>query len=95
MENKELTLEVMEMVNGGSEQENAELKKAILGNSKLAGHWDFYVKKYGAEDLAICYILDDYVGVVGYIRKYAVDNAYMFEGHSITHPDILNMIRNY
>ena len=91
----ELSSEVMEFISGGNAQENAELKEAVLGNRKLSVNWDFYLKKYGDECLALTYLLMDNIdGIIPYIRKYA-DNSYMTEGHSTTHEIFLNIIRNY
>ena len=98
-EKKELKMEMLKYVSGGSDKEIAELKAVILANPDLESAWKTAVECFddSQEKYRIYSVLEDALDEAG-SNIYTGDKAntyvsYNFISH--THEQVLEMLRNY
>ena len=89
---RELTMDEMGQVVGGSDREMAELKAAIHGNPHLKSIWDKYMDKTGSEFDATAWTVTE-VFDLGFTASSGSDpNLY---DDDLTHEQVLSCLKNY
>ena len=96
-----IDLEQLETVTGGTAEETAELKNAILGNPDLAAIWERKSERYGADDEQTCHmVLMEAFGVINADCSSSKANVYRVMGKGdvvqrINHADMVYYCKNY
>ena len=95
-EEKELNIEKLAEVYGGTAEEISELKEAILSNPYLVGYWDKYIadpRLGNREDMVCANIIVQFLGVENMDWSDFESNVY--EDGIYSHDQIVNLLKNY
>ena len=96
-----LDLDQLATVAGGTAEETAELKAAILGNPDLAKIWQRKTDRYGFDDATTCHmVLLEAFGVLYAECIEADSNVYAVnvdceEKYRLSQSDVIALVNNY
>ncbi|MCR4688143.1 MAG: hypothetical protein K5745_01180 [Saccharofermentans sp.] len=90
---KELTIDTLDQVSGGTLEESAQLKEAILSNRYLKKAWKAYERFAKIDEALACsIILDQYLHIK---EGWGPEIANTYNGGEYTHEEVLELIKGY